>query len=146
MERYWALPLETQWVLKFLKKKIRFVLIFLKLLSIQVNLCQKLLFLHQLTHNMMTDCSLNYEFSTWKYTPFRNKRDNLWVWLFYSHFWGIFCQPYRYLSKTFGADGHFEVLNMSKSLLDQRLKAKTQIILFLFFSILEKKIMKIYDS
>ena len=67
------------------------------------------------------------------YTPFRNKRDNLWVWLFYSHFWGIFCQPYRYLSQTFGADGHFEVLNMSKSQLDQKLKAKTQIILFLFF-------------
>ena len=27
---------------------------------VQVNLCQKLLFLHQLTHNMMTDCSFNY--------------------------------------------------------------------------------------
>ena len=27
----------------------------------QVNLCQKLLFLHQLTHNMMTDCSFNYK-------------------------------------------------------------------------------------
>ena len=26
--------------------------------GIQVNLCQKLLFLHQLTHNMTTDCSL----------------------------------------------------------------------------------------
>ena len=26
---------------------------------IQVNLCQKHLFLHQLTHNMTTDCSLN---------------------------------------------------------------------------------------
>ena len=34
--------------------------------SVQVNLCQKLLFLPQLTHNMTTDCSLNYEFSTWK--------------------------------------------------------------------------------
>ena len=34
---------------------------------IQVNLCQKLLFLHQLTHNMKTDCSLNYHFSTWKF-------------------------------------------------------------------------------
>ena len=32
--------------------------------DIQVNICQKHLFLHQLTHNMMTDCSLNYEFST----------------------------------------------------------------------------------
>ena len=34
--------------------------------KIQVNLCQKLLFLHQVTHNMTKDCSLNYEFSTWK--------------------------------------------------------------------------------
>ena len=34
------------------------------IMEIQVNLCQKLLFLHQLTHNMATDCSLNYEFST----------------------------------------------------------------------------------
>ena len=32
--------------------------------SAQVNLCQKLLFLHQLIQNMTTDCSLNYEFST----------------------------------------------------------------------------------
>jgi hypothetical protein len=32
-----------------------------------VNLCQKLLFLHQLTHNMRTDCSLNYKFNTWKF-------------------------------------------------------------------------------
>ena len=30
---------------------------------IQVNLCQKLLFLHHLTHNMTTDCSLNYKFN-----------------------------------------------------------------------------------
>ena len=28
---------------------------------VQVNLCQKLLFLHQLTHNMTTDCSLNHQ-------------------------------------------------------------------------------------
>ena len=33
-------------------------------LSEQVNLCQKLLFLHQLIHNMTTDCSLNYKFNT----------------------------------------------------------------------------------
>ena len=31
---------------------------------VQVNLCQKLLFLHQLTHSMTTDCSLNYNFNT----------------------------------------------------------------------------------
>jgi hypothetical protein len=35
-------------------------------LWIQVNLCQKFLFLYQLTHNMTTDCSLNYKFNTWK--------------------------------------------------------------------------------
>ena len=32
--------------------------------ELQVNLCQKLLFLHQLTHNMTTYCSLNYKFNT----------------------------------------------------------------------------------
>ena len=32
--------------------------------QMQVNLCQKLSFLNQLTHNMMTDCSLNYKFRT----------------------------------------------------------------------------------
>ena len=31
--------------------------------AVQVNLCQKLLFLRQLTHNMTTDCSLNYKFN-----------------------------------------------------------------------------------
>ena len=35
--------------------------------SVQVNLCRKLLFLHQLTHNMTTDCSLNYKFNTSKF-------------------------------------------------------------------------------
>ena len=33
---------------------------------LQVNLFQKHLFLHQLTHNMTTDCSSNYDFSTRK--------------------------------------------------------------------------------
>ena len=37
------------------------------ILNIQVNLFQKHLFLYQLTHNMTKDCSLNYEFSTWKF-------------------------------------------------------------------------------
>ena len=35
-------------------------------MSVQVNLFQKHSFLHQLTHDTTTDCSLNYEFSTWK--------------------------------------------------------------------------------
>ena len=34
---------------------------------LQVNLCQNFLFLHQLTHNMTTDCALNYQFSTLKF-------------------------------------------------------------------------------
>ena len=32
--------------------------------AVQVNLCQKVLCLHQLTYNMTTDCSLNYKFNT----------------------------------------------------------------------------------
>ena len=35
--------------------------------AIQVNLCQKLVFFHQLSHNMTTDCSLNYKFNTWNF-------------------------------------------------------------------------------
>ena len=35
-------------------------------LKLQVNLCLKILFLHQLTHNMTTDCSLNLKFRTRK--------------------------------------------------------------------------------
>ena len=34
--------------------------------KIQVNIFQKHLFLHQLTHNMTTDCLMNYKFSTRK--------------------------------------------------------------------------------
>ena len=34
---------------------------------IQVKFCQKFLFLHQLTHNMTTDWSLNYKFNIWKF-------------------------------------------------------------------------------
>ena len=33
---------------------------------VQVNFCQKHKFLQQLTQNMTKDCSLNYEFNTWK--------------------------------------------------------------------------------
>ena len=31
---------------------------------LKVILCKKFLFLHQLTHNMITICSLNYKFNT----------------------------------------------------------------------------------
>ena len=34
--------------------------------GVQVNLCQKHIFLDQLTHNMTNNCSLIYQFSTWK--------------------------------------------------------------------------------
>ena len=37
-----------------------------QLSNLQANLCQKHLFLEQLTHNMAKDCSLIYQFSTWK--------------------------------------------------------------------------------
>ena len=48
----------------FLKNEL-FQKAFSKIACVQVHLCQKYLFLLQLTHNMTKDCSLNYEFSTW---------------------------------------------------------------------------------
>ena len=50
------------------KMKIVSIKFELRILSclIQVNLFQKHLFLHQLTHNMTKDCSLIYQFNTWK--------------------------------------------------------------------------------
>ena len=36
-------------------------------------------------------------------------------WPFYDHFWPFFCQLYEHLSQNWGSDGHFEVLNRSKS-------------------------------
>ena len=39
----------------------------MKIVQIQVNLCQNLVFLHQLTNNMTTNFSLNYKFNTWKF-------------------------------------------------------------------------------
>ena len=42
------------------------MLLFGSLYLLQVNLWQKHLFSHQLTHNMTKDCSMIYHFSTWK--------------------------------------------------------------------------------
>ena len=36
-------------------------------LALQVNQCQTFLFLHRVTHNMTTDCSLHYQFSACKF-------------------------------------------------------------------------------
>ena len=41
--------------------------IFLQFSNVQVKLCQKHLFWHQLTHNMTQNCSLNYKFSRYKF-------------------------------------------------------------------------------
>ena len=54
---------------------------------VQVNLCQKLLFLHQLTHNMMT-YSLNYKFSTWKLQAQNiHAKNMLWTCCVHKLFW-----------------------------------------------------------
>ena len=42
-------------------------------------------------------------------------------WQFYDHFQLVFCQLYQHLSQNWGSDGHFEVLNGSKSNLVQKL-------------------------
>ena len=63
---------------------------------IQVNLCQKLLFLHQLTHNIMTDCSLNYKFNTWKFQAQTWGEHVVYRNCFWhsEHFLYITCSPY----------------------------------------------------
>ena len=38
---------------------------------------------------------------------------------FYDHFWPFFCQLHESLSQNWDSDGHFEVLSVSKSWLDQ---------------------------
>ena len=40
---------------------------FSKILNITDKWLSEALILHQLTHNMTTDCSLNHQFSTWKF-------------------------------------------------------------------------------
>ena len=50
----------------------------------------------------------------------------------YDHSWSFFCQLHKYISQNLDADGHFEVLNMSKSQLNQKLQHKTQIFIFQF--------------
>ena len=61
----WILPKKIS--LKNVKWGAQLLLRTLFIFEVQVNLCQKLLFLHQLTHNIMRDCSWNYKFNTWKF-------------------------------------------------------------------------------
>ena len=67
------------------------------------------------------------------YTPIQYKRYYLWVWPFYDHFWSFFGKLHEYLSQNLVTGGHFEVLNLSKSQLDQKLQQKTEVLLFPFF-------------
>ena len=51
----------------------------------------------------------------------------------------LFWNLHKYILQNLDVDGHFEVLNVSKSQLDQKLQHKTQMFLFPFFSILGEK-------
>ena len=59
-----------------LKVPIASLLLF-QMIRVQVNLCQKLLFLHQLTHNMTTYCSLNCKFNTYMKIPSSEHGENM---------------------------------------------------------------------
>ena len=54
-------------------------------------------------------------------------------WPFYDHLWSLFCQLHRYISQNLDTDSHFEVLNKSKSQLDQKLQRKTLIFFISLF-------------
>ena len=80
------------------------------------------------------------------YSLFIFKCHNLCIWQFYDHFWSFFCQLHEYLSQNLGFDVHFDVLNVSKFQSDQKIQHKKHFFGFHFFSILEEKILKTYDS
>ena len=42
-------------------------------------------------------------------------------WSSWDHFWPFFDQLHEYISQKRGSDSHFEMLSVSKSLLDQEL-------------------------
>ena len=69
-------------------------------LCLQINLCQKLLFLHQLTHNMTTDCSLIYQFSTWKFQA-QNMGRKWWEHVVYTNCFFVFTFRTTYVSNMF---------------------------------------------
>ena len=62
-----VLQWNLQWIKTNSESALSFLHPYINHAKVQVNLCQKLLFLHQLTHNMTTCCSLNYKFNTWKF-------------------------------------------------------------------------------
>ena len=80
-----------------------------------------------------------------KYSLFTFKCHNLCIWQFSYHFWSFFCQLHGYLSQNLGFDVHFDVLNVSKFQSDQKIQHKKHFFGFHFFSILEEKILLIFD-
>ena len=78
---------------------------------LQVNLFQKHLFLYHLTHNMTKDCSLNYEFSTWKFQA-QNMLRTCWEHVVYKNcFLYLFWYSEQFMYTTFSQ----HVLNMFAS-------------------------------
>ena len=67
------------------------------------------------------------------YTLSAYKSHNSMSWPFYGHFWSFFGKLHEDLSQNLVTGGHFEVLNLSKSQLDQKLQQKTEVLLFPIF-------------
>ena len=55
----------------------------------------------------------------------RKKTDKYMSWTFYNPLWLFFDQLHKYLSQNGASDDHFDVPNMPKSYLDQKLGHKT---------------------
>ena len=76
-----------------------------------------------------------YKLETWKKEPMIKsvyKWMFLYKWPLYDLFWPFFCHTCVYLPQNWGSDGHFEVLNGSKSWLGWKLWHKMQIFWFFF--------------
>ena len=87
--------------------------------------------------HVYADLDMSRGYSTLKYVNSDSKRMSPHESQLYDHFW-LFCHVYVHLLQNWGSDNHFEVLNMPKSWLDQKLCQKTQKVSF-HFTILKKK-------
>ena len=76
------------------------------------------------------------------YSLMRKKQNYLWVGHFTTLSGHILA---NYLSQNWASDNHFDVPNMPKSYLDQKLQHKTQFFSFPVLCHFVKEILKIYD-
>ena len=86
--------------------------------------------------------SIKHKFFCFHFFQFWEKKSRKFMthkWPFFDHFWSFFCLLHENLEQTWGPDGHFEVLSMLKSKLDQELRHNMGKIFFSWYHFRGKK-------